>query len=77
MRTIRHPLSGALYDLETDGNIRVTTSDGRMGLFRADGSYLSGDVSSADPHLCGWIGGRDTASRFRPRNAAVGPEETA
>src|SRR5258708_33417113 len=57
MRSIRHPLSGALYDLEANGSIRVTGHDGSTGFFRADGTYVSGDLYFADPHLCGWIGG--------------------
>lgn len=65
MRSIRHPLSGALYDLEPSGAIRVTGRDGKSGLFRADGTYLNGDVYFADPHLCLWIGGRDLSSRHR------------
>jgi len=71
MRTIRHPLSGALYDLTAPGTVQVTAPDGRSGLFRFDGTYLSGDLYFADPHLCGWIGGRELQSRMRPRNAPV------
>jgi hypothetical protein len=70
MRSIRHPLSGALYDLTTDGTVEVTAPDGRSGRFRSDGTYLSGNLYFADPHLCGWIGGRDLQSRMRPRNAS-------
>jgi hypothetical protein len=76
MRSIRHPLSGELYDLTADGNISVTAADGKSGLFRADGTYLSGDLYFADPHLCGWIGGRDLQSRMRPRKAPVDPVTT-
>jgi hypothetical protein len=65
MRTIRHPLSGALYDLEANGVIRVTAHDGKAGLFRTDGTYINGDLYFADPHLCGWIGGREASSRYR------------
>ena len=65
MRSIRHPLTGALYDLEGNGAIRVKGRDGKTGLFRADGVYISGDLFFADPHLCGWIGGRDLTSRHR------------
>ena len=65
MRSIRHPLSGALYDLEANGAIRVTARDGKTGLFRTDGTYINGDLYFADPHLCGWIGGRDASSRVR------------
>jgi hypothetical protein len=45
----------------------VTGHDGKTGRFRADGTYISGDVYFADPHLCGWIGGRETSSRYRAR----------
>jgi hypothetical protein len=69
MRSIRHPLSGALYDLEANGVVRVTRQDGKTGVFRPDGSYLSGDLYFADPHLCGWIGGFDLNSRYRSRQA--------
>lgn len=65
MRSIRHPLSGALYDLAANGVIRVTGYDGKTGLFRTDGTYISGDLYFADPHLCVWIGGRDLPSRHR------------
>jgi hypothetical protein len=64
MRAIRHPLSLAIYDLEADGAVRVE-QDGHAGRFRADGSYISGDIYSADPHLCQWIGGRALPSRHR------------
>jgi hypothetical protein len=64
MRAIKHPLSGAIYDLQTDGTIRVE-KDGRAGIFRADGTYVSGDIYFADPHLCLWIGGRELPSRHR------------
>ncbi len=70
MRSIRHPLSGALYDLQADGTIRVE-KDGKSGTFRPDGSYISGEIFFADPHLCGWIGGRELPSRARPRGAPL------
>jgi len=54
-----------LYDLEAKGVIRITGRDGKTGLFQADGTYISGDAYFADPHLCGWIGGRDPSSRYR------------
>lgn len=64
MRTIQHPLGGALYDLQPDGTIRVER-EGKHGIFRADGSWISGDIFTADPQLCGWIGGRELPSRHR------------
>lgn len=64
MRAIRHPLSGAIYDLQGDGTIRVE-KDGKAGFFGADGTYVSGEIFFADPHLCGWIGGRELPSRHR------------
>jgi hypothetical protein len=76
MRSIRHPLSGALYDLQTDGTVRVE-KDGKSGTFRADGSYLSGDIYSADPQMCGWVGGRELGSRVRPRSGALIPAKNS
>lgn len=62
MRSIRHPLSGALYDLLPDGTIKVE-KDGKAGIFRADGVYVSGEIYQADPQMCVWIGGREVATR--------------
>ncbi len=62
MRQIRHPLSGALYDLNEDGTVTVT-KDGREGRFTAQGRWLAGDLRSADPQLCGWIAGPALPSR--------------
>jgi hypothetical protein len=64
VRGIRHPLSGSIYDLQADGTVRVE-KDGRAGVFRRDGSYVSGEIYTADPHLCLWIAGRELPSRHR------------
>jgi hypothetical protein len=72
MRTIKHPLSGAVYDLDVDGTIQVVAPDGRRGVFDARGVWISGDVKQADPHLCLWIGGKELPSRVR--QAADAPE---
>lgn len=56
MRTRRHPLSGALYDVEPDGTVRVE-QDGHTGWFSADGEWLRGDLHHVDPHLCLWLAG--------------------
>jgi len=57
MRGIKHPLSGAIYDLTEAGTILVQ-KDGKTGEFTKDGVYLGGDIKQCDPHLCVWIGGR-------------------
>ena len=71
MRTIQHPLSGALYDLTADGSIQVTTRNGAVGVFDKDGRWLSGDVFQVDPHLCVWIGGRELVNRFQQAAEAL------
>ena len=62
MPKIRHAISGAVYD-SVEGGIEVEL-DGRNGLFRPDGSWISGDIRVADPHLCGWLGGKQLPSRY-------------
>lgn len=74
MRTIKHPLSGAVYDLEADGTIRVRAKDGRVGTFDKNGNWLGGDVKQADPHLCLWIGGKELPNRFQQAAAAIKDE---
>jgi hypothetical protein len=77
MRQIRHPLSGYLYEQDGDGHVLVTSRDGRTGRFRPDGSWVSGDVRSADPQLCGWIGGPELASRHAAASKAAKEAEGA
>jgi hypothetical protein len=56
MRRRLHPLSKAIYEVRDDGLITVE-QNGAVGVFTADGEYVSGDVHHADPHLCGWLAG--------------------
>jgi hypothetical protein len=56
MLGLHHPRSKALYEQDGHGNVRVTL-DQHVGLFRADGSWIEGDIFEADPQLCGWIAG--------------------
>jgi len=70
MRSLKHPLSGAIYDLQPDGTVRVE-KDGRSGLFRADGTYISGEILFADPHMCLWVGGRDPHRTRPPREPSA------
>lgn len=53
---LRHPLTGALYTLQDDGNVQVE-ADGKTGVFRGDGHHVSGALGDADPHMLVWIGG--------------------
>lgn len=53
---LRHPFTKALY--EKDGNnLKVTATDGRVGIFARDGSWIEGDLRECDPQMCNWIGG--------------------
>lgn len=70
MRTIRHPLSGATYDLTTNGTI-VVDKGGVSGEFTSKGVWISGELKQADPHLCLWIGGPQLNNRFQQAAAAL------
>jgi len=61
MRMKRHPLSGAVYDVRDDGLVVVEKNQVR-GVFRHDGTWVEGELRVADPHLCGWIAGRQLGS---------------
>ena len=51
-----HPFSRYLYELDGQGAVRVVDGD-RWGRFTLDGRWIEGEIRSADPHLCGWVGG--------------------
>lgn len=65
MRTIKHPLSGATYDLRPDGLVEVTSRTGSVGIFDREGRWQSGELHQVDPHVCVWITGKEVL------NAAV------
>lgn len=58
MRKKRHPLSGAVYEELGDGLVRVE-KNGQVGVFRADGKWVEGDLTFADLHMLVWVGGKD------------------
>jgi hypothetical protein len=55
VRQIKHPLSGAVYELDEQGNVMVTKDD-QVGVYDAEGCWLEGAVHTVDPELCRWIG---------------------
>jgi hypothetical protein len=55
MRSMRHPITGVVYELDDDGNVRLTDGD-RTGTFDRSGRWLSGDELIPDPELCIWVG---------------------
>lgn len=72
MHGIKHPLTGEVYELETDDGerrVHVIAADGRTGVFTLDGRWLSGDVKVADAHLCGWLASDRGENRFRAADA--------
>lgn len=54
----RHPMNGHIYERAGDDLVRVIDLDGNTSEFDAEGRWISGPVSEADPHLCLWIGGK-------------------
>ncbi len=55
----KHPLSGLLYELGSDGLVHVSREGDVAGSrFRADGSWVDGAITQADPNMCNWVGGK-------------------
>jgi phenylpropionate dioxygenase-like ring-hydroxylating dioxygenase large terminal subunit len=73
---LRHPLTGAVYEREAEGRVRVTTTDGRVGLFTDAGVRVDGNIGEADPTLCNWIGGKQLpGAESVPLPATITPGE--
>ena len=71
MHGLHHPFSGALYEQDGEGNIRVTDGD-RQGVFAADGRWLSGELRECDPQLCGWVAGPQIGNHRLSASASNG-----
>lgn len=57
MSGARHPFTGWLYEPADNGNVKVTTKDGREGLFTIDGKWISGTLRECDGQVCHWVAG--------------------
>jgi hypothetical protein len=57
VKGVTHPFTRALYEQDGLGRVRITQTDGRVGLYAVDGRWLEGDKLDVDPHLVGWVGG--------------------
>lgn len=55
-KSLKHPLSGALYTTREDGLVEVD-NNGAKGLFYYDGRHHSGAIRQADPHMLLWLAG--------------------
>lgn len=71
---LRHPLSGAVYTKREDGHVLVE-EDGRTGVFRTDGRWLSGEIRHSDPHLLNWLEGEVAPPNRRTAGAVSAPAE--
>lgn len=61
---LEHPFSGAIYTGLENGRVEVAKGDLR-GIFDFQGTWVEGDLRTADPELCRWVGthGYTPASR--------------
>jgi nitrite reductase/ring-hydroxylating ferredoxin subunit len=55
---LKHPMSGLVYERIAEDVVEVTDAKGQASRFAQDGSWISGPMTQADPHMCNWIGGR-------------------
>lgn len=74
MRTLKHPLSGAIYDLLDDGEIQVKSRTGAVGVFDKHGRWRRGDLKQCDPHMCVWIADDKLENRFAAAADALDSE---
>ena len=65
MYGVRHPFSKAVYEVDDSGSVLVTMTDGRVGRYRRDGSWLDGQEFDVDPQMCNWVGGPRAQHRLQ------------
>lgn len=54
---VRHALSGNDYERLEEGRVKVTTPDGKSGMFDEAARHLEGALDHADVQMCNWVGG--------------------
>ena len=57
-QSFTHPLSKHTYSRIEENRVHVKLPNGKTGVFDMDANWIEGDVTSADPHMCNWIGGK-------------------
>ncbi|MEQ8742201.1 aromatic ring-hydroxylating dioxygenase subunit alpha [Parasphingorhabdus sp.] len=53
-----HPISKHKFERLEENRVKVSLPSGKSGIFDMEANYIEGDVTSADPHMCNWIGGK-------------------
>ncbi len=56
-----HPISKHVFRRIEENRVEVTLPNGKTGVFDMTANHIEGDVQSADPHMCNWIGGKIAA----------------
>jgi nitrite reductase/ring-hydroxylating ferredoxin subunit len=75
----KHPFSGFIYERAANDLVTVTDRDGNISAFRADGSWVEGPLTHADPNMCNWVGGKllpETGDMPLERVREPGPGES-
>ena len=57
---LRHPLNGHIYTALPDAFVEVD-KNGKTGIFDRYGAWVSGEVRTADPEMCRWVGTHEKA----------------
>lgn len=87
-QSFKHPITGHVFRRLEEGRLEVTTPNGKTGIFDDAANHIEGELQSADPHMCNWIGGKlrpeeadmpdafptDTAQVYRAARAGFGRE---
>ncbi len=76
MPRLTHPLTGGVYELESEGRVRVE-EDERVGWFDARGAWQRGELRHADAQLIGWLAGARPAVTADPGPKAAEPRPGA
>ena len=71
--SIKHPITGFLYAVDTTGLVRVTDpGSDRFGLFDSDAVWFEGEIRDVDLQIIGWMGRTPEARRRRQEAQSPG-----
>jgi len=62
--SMKHPLTGLLYEVDETGLVRVSDPESdRYGLFNSDAVWFEGEIRDVDLQIVGWMGRTPEAKR--------------
>jgi hypothetical protein len=67
LRKYYHVAEKLTFEELGDGTVRVSSEEGKSGIFHWDGRFVSGDLTTVNQHMLAYVGGPSVPKAFNYR----------